>query len=318
MAKATAQRRIDKNYEGDLLHQAIQKPSLENSSSSYALEVGLTLKQAREELGLSIQKVAKSIHVRSLYLEAIELGELERLPGYLYTSGFIRLYARVLGLDGEELLRRLSLENESIHFPEKAVYLTSAMEPNRAVIYVSTAIAIISLALTYVVFFANSPSNEQQSEPSSSPIIPSDIILKTENNLLDESDAASQHQESPDQKESSAVTSQNPSMATTAENEITLPEDTQKQLNETSSPLLIKAAHNCWMEVKRGDAVLFSRILRQGEEYAIEKPEECTISVGNAGGLVLKQNDTELPALGKSAQVMKGISLKNLVNQAQE
>lgn len=66
--------------------------------------VGETLRGAREEMGLSYQDVEESIKIRAVYLRAIEEERFEELPGAAYTKGFMRTYAKFLGLDGDAVI----------------------------------------------------------------------------------------------------------------------------------------------------------------------------------------------------------------------
>lgn len=65
---------------------------------------GARLRRRREELGLSLDDVAASTRVRKTYLQALEDERLEILPGTSYVVGFLRIYARQLGLPVEPLL----------------------------------------------------------------------------------------------------------------------------------------------------------------------------------------------------------------------
>ncbi|MBD2688734.1 helix-turn-helix domain-containing protein [Synechococcus elongatus FACHB-1061] len=71
--------------------------------------IGAELRAAREAQGLDLAAVAAQCRVRSSYLEAIESGEVQRLPEPVFVQGFIRTYARSLGLDPDTLLADLSL-----------------------------------------------------------------------------------------------------------------------------------------------------------------------------------------------------------------
>jgi cytoskeleton protein RodZ len=71
-------------------------------------EVGQTLRQQRESLGLSLNDVEQFTHVRLHYLEAIEEGSLEKLPSPVQGRGMISNYARFLDLDGEKILLRFA------------------------------------------------------------------------------------------------------------------------------------------------------------------------------------------------------------------
>lgn len=69
-------------------------------------DVCLLLKEARESSGLSLEEVAQRTYIKLPYLEALEEGQLERLPAPVYTYGYIRQVAKVLGLDGGALVQR--------------------------------------------------------------------------------------------------------------------------------------------------------------------------------------------------------------------
>ncbi|MEN6480453.1 MAG: RodZ domain-containing protein [Anaerolineales bacterium] len=66
--------------------------------------IGEQLRQAREEKGLSIQDIEKATHIRHAFVLALEEDRLQDLPDPTYVRGFVRNYARVLGLDPEPLV----------------------------------------------------------------------------------------------------------------------------------------------------------------------------------------------------------------------
>jgi len=71
---------------------------------------GLARNCAGRERPAETGDVAAELRIRESYLDAIERGELEALPGPAYQLGFVRAYARILGLDGDEILRRFRAE----------------------------------------------------------------------------------------------------------------------------------------------------------------------------------------------------------------
>ena len=68
------------------------------------LTVGEILRKERESKGLSLDQVFHLIHVKVLYLQAIENNQLEYLPSDVQGKGFLRLYAGLLGLPVQPLL----------------------------------------------------------------------------------------------------------------------------------------------------------------------------------------------------------------------
>lgn len=62
-------------------------------------ELGELLRKTREERGLSLDQVEEATRIRSAYLQALEEEAWERLPPRTYVKGFLKSYARYLGLE---------------------------------------------------------------------------------------------------------------------------------------------------------------------------------------------------------------------------
>lgn len=63
--------------------------------------IGERLKAAREASGRSLEEIATQTKVRAPLLDAIERGAVEELPAGPYATGFVRTYARAVGIDAE-------------------------------------------------------------------------------------------------------------------------------------------------------------------------------------------------------------------------
>ena len=72
--------------------------------------LGNTLREERERQNLSVEDIEQGTSIRALYIEAIENGEYDKLPGEVYTRGFIKNYAKFLGLDGDEFSKQFTAE----------------------------------------------------------------------------------------------------------------------------------------------------------------------------------------------------------------
>ncbi len=76
------------------------------------------LKRAREEAGITLERVAAKTRIDKKFLEAIERGDIDFLPE-LYVKAFIKQYAKVLGLDEEETLQDFLIAKEGKQIPTK-------------------------------------------------------------------------------------------------------------------------------------------------------------------------------------------------------
>jgi len=70
--------------------------------------IGRLLKERRQELGYTLQEAEEETRIRKTYLESLENNRFSELPGQAYVTGFIRVYARYLGLKSNPLLVQLS------------------------------------------------------------------------------------------------------------------------------------------------------------------------------------------------------------------
>jgi len=69
-------------------------------------EIGRTLRETRERLGLTLEEAERTIRIRASLLGALERSEFDSLPSEVQVRGFLHNYAEFLGIDPEELLRQ--------------------------------------------------------------------------------------------------------------------------------------------------------------------------------------------------------------------
>lgn len=72
-----------------------------------ARSVGAALRAARESRQLGLADVAQRLKLGVRQIEALENGDWAVLPGSTFVRGFVRNYARMLGIESETLLARL-------------------------------------------------------------------------------------------------------------------------------------------------------------------------------------------------------------------
>src|SRR5690625_2132441 len=68
------------------------------------MELGERLKEARDEKNLTLDDIQRETKIQKRYLVAIENNEWSKIPGIFYARAFIREYANVVGLNGDDLL----------------------------------------------------------------------------------------------------------------------------------------------------------------------------------------------------------------------
>ena len=90
-----------------------------DADPSPVVGVGAMLTATREEHGLSIADVAQALKLTQRQVEALETERFDLLPGVAFARGFLRNYARFLGLDPDPLLAALA-QTDGVGSPELA------------------------------------------------------------------------------------------------------------------------------------------------------------------------------------------------------
>lgn len=125
----------------------------ENTQQPDDSGVGALLKASRLRIGEDLREVSDILRIRHVYLEAIEDGRYDELPGTIYAIGFIRAYADHLGLDSDEVIRRFKGRTSGgepapeLMFPEP---ISEAGIPGGAIVFVGALVAVLAYGVWYV------------------------------------------------------------------------------------------------------------------------------------------------------------------------
>ena len=120
--------------------------------------VGAVLRAARLRMGVQTSEVAQILRIRLPYVEAIENGQYDDLPGLPYEIGFIRAYARHLGLDEDEIVRRYKVENLNKSRKQELVFPAVASE-NRIPTITNLVLGVMIIGVVYGVWNFNKEAN---------------------------------------------------------------------------------------------------------------------------------------------------------------
>lgn len=73
-------------------------------AAAHRVNPGEALRAARESRGWSVAEVATQLNLTPMRLSQLEAGEFEKLPGNTFSRGYIRAYAKLLGLEQAPLV----------------------------------------------------------------------------------------------------------------------------------------------------------------------------------------------------------------------
>src|SRR4029077_15243988 len=84
---------------------------------------GEELRREREIREISLKEIADATKISKRFLEAIERNDHRTLPAPVFTRGFIREYARYLGLNADEIVNRYNFAAAGDDRIEKSPHL---------------------------------------------------------------------------------------------------------------------------------------------------------------------------------------------------
>src|SRR6185437_6991558 len=92
---------------------------------------GDKLKREREMRGVTLDEIADSTKIARRHLEALESEDFGFLPGGVFNKGFVRAYARFIGIDEDQAVADYAAVNKEVAPPEDQFPLEIHEKPNR-------------------------------------------------------------------------------------------------------------------------------------------------------------------------------------------
>jgi cytoskeleton protein RodZ len=299
--------------------------------------VGARLSSARKKQQIDLNAVAGELHLRVEVLRALEAGDEAGLPSPAFTRGYVRSYARVLGMDADELLAQLPQSDEYRVTPiGRAMGSRHGARPQVArlllwMLLLGVIAAVVMYGVPVVERWVDSPQVEADSGQLELPLA-EDISVSTEKvsagaPLVDlppvaepESGIDKESAMQPDPVVDAPLLEKREVMATAGEiavevdalqqesSAVQATAEEQPVTQATKSELLLRFRQDSWVEVDAGGRRLLAGIEAAGTERRLEVEPPIQVLLGNAPGVELIYNgevmDTESYRKGKVARIM--------------
>jgi cytoskeleton protein RodZ len=272
--------------------QEIQPPSSELAS------FGDELRREREIRGISLKEIADSTKISKRFLDAIERNDHKTLPAPVFTRGFVREYARYLGLNSDEMVNRYNFAavgddriEQSAHLerlttpqaptPERKKLPPKGIPPAYARVDRNVYILLlVVIALAGVSYWA----------------------LKRRETRANEERLAAETKVAP------------PPLASPPP----VPAPAQTASTSTQSPAAVPAklilnldvTQTSWITLDADGERQINEKLRAGFHRTVEAKDGFRFkTIGNAAGVTMTLNDVPVPSLGHDGQVLHDVVL---------
>lgn len=287
--------------------------------------VGEFFRQVRETKGLTLDEVASKTRIHPDFLKALEEGNFAKLPDHVFAKGFVRSYARSLGLDEEDAMRRFADSGGAFYNKQgelERLRLRQAEDDrrrkaNRKVVMAAVGVALLGLILLLTKEQSAVVTNHATVEPEeASGTGPTPVARPSRDRAVREATT-----ESPTAGPSSVrsesgqaagleASVQPPTLAAVPSEPLGgLPREAASQRNP---PLILdlEAQELSWVVVQVDNGSPTEALLRQGERVRWKASDRFVLTLGNAGGVRVELNGKPQGPFGPSGKVARDIVLK--------
>jgi cytoskeleton protein RodZ len=273
---------------------------------------GERLRREREMRGITLDEISASTKIARRHLESLETDHFDALPGGIFNRGFVRAYARYLGIDEDQAVADYVAVNGEAAPPEEsfpvevqAVPAAPRLNPRRSSL--PLVVALIALVAVLAVFWARNRSQPEATDDSAA------------NNTIPATEVPSRRAAPVPSPAASpkpaAAPARTPAPATSRRAEAVRPAPEVASRESTNQPapppapgptfaVMVEAKGDAWITVRAdGKTVSPGRILRAGEQQSVRAGQQIVLTTGNAGGVQISFNGKPLGPIGRAGEV---------------
>lgn len=300
------------------------------------------LKERRIELGKEIDEVAEITRIKESYLKAIEEEGFSKLPIEVYTKGYIREYAKYLGVNPEEIIARydnylyekkgikgkrpltdtasksldtgVTAEQTShkgtvettVAANQIPAYETGSPFPKKALLALPVLAIIVAM---YFLVPQGEKSPEMPLKPpvavQEAPLAPPTSAVQPDNQPVPQTTPQAPAANEADKTKTAKTEMKPETRPVTGTDAKPKDEKAAAAGQKKKYSLDIKATDKVWLQVIIDGSEKKEMTLNIGDRIVYGANESFNILVGNAAGVNLKYNDKNFGALGEKGQVVR-------------
>lgn len=261
------------------------------------ITAGQMLKEAREAKGLSLQEIAQMLNLKPAQVGAIEAQDLSLLPGQVFMRGFMRNYAKAVGLDPQMVMA--ALQGINTETPELTAPLGSGgpqrnvvshtKSSNRSWVFLVLLLLLIAGGVFAYLKWGGSPTAQKAGSllGLSAPVAKDLATVVTTPEATPASDHASNTALAPQSGAPGSGSAQPSALPATNTPSEQTPASSSEESN-ASNTLYFTFKGDAWVEVKDGTGgVIYSGKNKSGMNQKVIGKPPFTLVVGNAKEVTL-------------------------------
>jgi cytoskeleton protein RodZ len=269
---------------------------------------GERLRREREMRGISLNEISESTKISRRHLESLENEDFDSLPGGVFNRGFVRAYARFVGINEEQAVADYNAVcNEPEPVPDQfplEVHIKPDRELNPKRSPLPLILAVAALVGFIVIVWARSRSH--QTEPAKGPAAPTPASAST--TVGGNSSAKLVSAPSPNilpPVQAATPVSDPPAGAykKTATGNTVATSPTPTPVPDRTFVVVVRAKEDAWVSLVADGKTSWEGILKADKQRLVHAGRQVVLTTGNAGGIVVIHNGRVLRALGSESEV---------------
>jgi cytoskeleton protein RodZ len=286
--------------------QLTDLPAKGNGSAMGAF--GDRLRREREMRGITLDEITESTKISRRHLKALEGEHFDQLPGGVFNKGFVRAYARFLGLDEDQAVADYSAASNEQPEPENKFPLEIHEQPNRELNprnsnlpLVFAIAALVGVLAGYGFWVKSKPHNSapvettQQAAPANTASEPqaSASQAATSSRPAVSNDSVGAAKQPPAQVAATSRPADPRPDAVPSDSG-----DAPASGKEKAFFVQVKAKEDSWVSIVADGKSVMQRVLPADKHKKIKAGKSLILRTGNAGGIEVSFNGRPLGALG--------------------
>jgi cytoskeletal protein RodZ len=253
------------------------------------MSIGSDLRQAREEHALTLGEISTRTKIRVPVLRAIESDDFDHVPGGVITRGFLKLYAREVGLDPDEMARRFNaLHAEALeNHARKEGAEPGHVEPRKQSIAALPSFFPAAVVIAGIVVLGGGYMAWSRTGRTATPEAPATAAAAT----TEKPPAPPPGQpEAPPTKPAADAAAPVPTTGTPAD------------ASRAAAGVLrvdVRATEASWLAATADGEQVAYRVLNAGDHVSLSIRTEAVLRIGMPGNLTLSINDAPVKPFGR-------------------
>ncbi|NPV86030.1 MAG: DUF4115 domain-containing protein [Anaerolineae bacterium] len=304
---------IETEFPETIPASAQNAPSALPKADELFREIGATLRQQRENLGLALKDIEHYTHVRLHYLKLLEEGKFNELPSLVQARGMLNNYAHFLEADTEALLLKFA-DAIQIQFAQRSAPNTRQAVTSKEPAQQRTRLwrlftpdlliggAVIVLLVSFTIWAASriSSANTRDFEATAPPF---SQVLSLATPFPTPSGEVTASRANPEEGNAPQAS---PALPLLSEVPISMP-----QVAEGRLQVYVVARQRAFMRVSVDGKTEFNGRVVPGNAYPFAANNTIELTAGNAAALQIFYNQNDLGTLGSTGQVVRLIFTPN-------